>query len=95
MTTTVNVTVSPTALVTEIGCVVMAGSSGCDDRVSTVVTDPPGVTTVMVLAEENMSLFIKVMLVELTTVKLATLEVPIFTEVAPEKFVPVIVTVLP
>jgi hypothetical protein len=78
-----------------MGCLVIAGSSGCDDRVATEVTDPPGVTTVRVFADENVSLFTKVILVELTTVKLATLVVPILTEVAPEKFVPVIVTVLP
>ena len=51
--------------------------------------------TVIVFADENGSLSTNVILVELTTVKLATSTVPIFTFVAPEKLVPVIVTVLP
>jgi hypothetical protein len=74
---------------------VIAGNWGWDESVPTEVTDPPGVATVIVFADENGSLSIKVILVELTTVKLATSTVPIFTEVAPVKLVPVIVTVLP
>jgi hypothetical protein len=62
---------------------------------ATEVADPPGVMTVIVFADENGSLSTNVILVELTTVKLATSTVPIFTFVAPEKLVPVIVTVLP
>ena len=95
MTTTLNVTESPTDLVTDVGWVVMAGSWGCEERVPDDVTDPPGVTTVIVLAVENGELSTKVMVVASTTEKVATSVVPIFTLVAPRKFVPVIVTVVP
>ena len=77
------------------GWEVITGTCGSGVKSAVDVPVPPGVVTLTFPTEQQLLLDVKVMLVALTMLNTDTDVVPIFTEVAPKKLVPVIVTVSP